>query len=47
MLGTGTVAACVYGENANNVPVAVVISPTGGPSGDKSKVPRELSDVSF
>lgn len=41
------VPACVYGGRAiyRVVSTAVVISSTGGPSGDKSQVPREVSEV--
>ena len=41
-----TAAACAYGENTINVPLAI-ISLTGGPSGDKSQIPREVSEVSL
>ena len=39
--------AYVCGEHAINmaISIAVVISSTGGPSGDKSQVPREVSEV--
>lgn len=41
-----TVAACVYGGNTINVPLAI-ISLTGRPSGDKSQIPREVPEVSL
>ena len=41
-----TVAAYAYGENTINLLLAI-ISLTGGPSGDKSQIPREVPEVSL